>query len=116
MATTISLVYNGISGNRVSYVLNRGMVRDEDNNETNDLIYVPTELQLNEMVFLSNTVNGVTYTPDQQRALFNEYIENDRYLRNRRGQYAERNGSAYCPLRFLRYLSFSMYSLKSARC
>src|SRR5690606_5560799 len=93
MATTISLVYNGQSGNRVSYVLNRGMVRDEDNNETNDLIFVPTELQLNEMVFLSNTVNGVTYTPDQQRALFNEFIENDRYLRNRRGQYAERNGS-----------------------
>ena len=45
------------------------------------------------MTFLSNTVNGVTYTPDQQKAFFNEYIENDDYLRKRRGQYAERNGA-----------------------
>jgi hypothetical protein len=46
------------------------------------------------MVFLSNTTpSGVTYTPDQQRALLNEYIENDKYLRKNRGKYAERNGA-----------------------
>jgi hypothetical protein len=93
LGTTISLVYNGQSGNTFSYVLNRGMVRDADNFETNDLIFVPTQAQLASMVFLSNTVNGVTYTPDQQKALFNEYIENDKYLRKRRGLYAERNGA-----------------------
>ena len=93
MATTISLVYNGQSGNRISYVMNRGMVRDEDNNETNDLVYVPTEAELADMIFLSNTVNGVTYTADQQRALYNQFIENDKYLSKRRGDYAERNGA-----------------------
>jgi outer membrane receptor protein involved in Fe transport len=93
LATTVSLVYNAQSGNTFSYVLNRGMVRDADNFETNDLMFIPTTDQLATMTFLSNTVNGVTYTPDQQKAFFNEYIENDDYLRKHRGQYAERNGA-----------------------
>lgn len=93
LATTISLVYNGQSGNTFSYVLNRGMVRDVDNFETNDLLFIPTETQLTNMVFLSNTVGGVTYSPDQQKALFNDYINSDKYLSKRRGQYAERNGA-----------------------
>lgn len=93
MATTISFVYNGQSGNTFSYVLNRGLIRDLDNFETNDLIFVPTAAQLNSMVFLSNTTGGVTYTPQQQRDLFNAYIEGDKHLKNRRGQYAERNGA-----------------------
>ncbi len=93
LATTISFVYNGQSGNTFSYVLNRGMVRDADNFETNDLIFVPTEAQLANMVFLPNSVGNVTYTPDQQRAFFNEFIENDKYLNKQRGKYAERNGA-----------------------
>ncbi|HKZ66425.1 MAG TPA: hypothetical protein VJ111_08730, partial [Chitinophagaceae bacterium] len=97
LATTISLVYNGQSGNTFSYIMNRGMVRDADNFETNDLIYVPTTAELASMVFLPNTVgsgsSSVTYTPDEQRAFFNDYIENDKYLKKTRGQYAERNGA-----------------------
>lgn len=93
LATTISLVYNGQSGNTFSYVLNRGLIRDLDNFETNDLIFVPTKDQLSSMVFLTNTVGGVTYTPQQQRDLFDAFIEKDKYLKNRRGQYAERNGA-----------------------
>lgn len=93
LATTISLVYNGQSGNPYSYVLNRGLIRDLDNFETNDLIFIPTTAQLQQMVFLSNTTGGVTYTPQQQRDLFDAFIEGDKYLRNHRGQYAERNGA-----------------------
>jgi outer membrane receptor for ferrienterochelin and colicin len=93
LATTISLVYNGQSGNTYSYVLNRGLVRDLDNFETNDLIFVPNKNQLNSMVFLSNTTGGVTYTPQQQRDLFDAFIESDKYLKKHRGQYAERNGA-----------------------
>jgi hypothetical protein len=93
LATTVSFVYNGQSGNSYSYVLNRGLIRDLDNNETNDLIFVPTKDQLNSMVFLSNTTGGVTYTPQQQRDLFDAFIESDKYLKKRRGQYAERNGA-----------------------
>jgi outer membrane receptor for ferrienterochelin and colicin len=93
VATTISLVYNGQSGNPYSYVLNRGMVRDVDNNETNDLLYIPTATELQSMIFLSNTVGSTTYTPQQQRDLFETFIQNDKYLRKHRGEYAERNGA-----------------------
>ena len=93
MATTVSFVYNGQSGNTFSYVLNRGLIRDLDNFETNDLIFIPTTDQLNNMVFLSRTTSGVTYTPQQQRDFFNAYIESDKYLKKHRGQYAERNGA-----------------------
>ncbi len=93
MATTVSFVYNGQSGNTFSYVLNRGLIRDLDNFETNDLMFIPTTDQLNNMVFLSRTTSGVTYTPQQQRDFFNAYIESDKYLKKHRGQYAERNGA-----------------------
>ena len=97
MATTVSFVYNGQSGNPYSYVLNRGMVRDLDNNETSDLMFVPTTAQIQSMIFLTNTVgsgsNAVVYTPQQQRDALDAFIESDKHLKNRRGQYSERNGA-----------------------
>lgn len=94
LATTVTLVYTGQSGNPLSYVYGVGsMVRDDGTNGTNDLIYIPTKDDLTTMIFLNNTVSGVTYTPDQQRAALERYIESDRYLRNNRGKFAERNGS-----------------------
>lgn len=93
LATTITLTYNGQSGNPFSYVYTASMVGDRSRGETNDLIYIPTAAELQAQVFLSNTTGGVTYTPDQQKALLEEYIQGDRYLRTHRGQFAERNGS-----------------------
>ncbi len=94
LATTISLVYTGQSGSPISYVYsNNSMVRDDGNTSTNDLIYVPTVADLQAQVFLSNTVSGVTYTPQQQKDALNAYIENDPYLKNRRGQFSERNAA-----------------------
>ncbi|MCM5528878.1 carboxypeptidase regulatory-like domain-containing protein [Parasegetibacter sp. NRK P23] len=87
LATTISLVYNGQSGSPYSYVMSRGMVRDLDNAEDNDLIYVPRNAS--EITFLQNG----TLTPQQQWELFNAFIDGDKYLSKRRGQYAERNGA-----------------------
>lgn len=86
-STTISLVYNGQSGQPFSYVMTRGLVRDYDNSEDNDLIYVPRNQ--GEIVFVQNG----NLSPADQWALFNAYIENDKYLSQRRGQYAERNGA-----------------------
>jgi hypothetical protein len=91
--TTFSLVYNGQSGNPFSYVYTGSMVNDNGPNDNNNVIFVPTEAQLAQMIFLNNSVNSVTYTPDQQRALLNAYINGDKYLRGRRGQYAERNAA-----------------------
>jgi hypothetical protein len=45
------------------------------------------------MIFLSNTISGVTYTPAQQAAALDAYIANDKYLSKNRGKYAERNGA-----------------------
>lgn len=87
LATTVSLVYNGQSGNPFSYVMTRGMVRDNSNFEGNDLIYVPRNASEINLV-----ANG-SISPAAQWTLLNNYIENDSYLKNRRGQYAERNGA-----------------------
>ncbi len=93
MATTISLFYTGQSGAPFSYVYNGSLTRDFATGETNDLLYIPTATELQAMTFLTNTVNGVAYTAQQQKDLFEAYIQNDKYLNKHRGQYAERNGS-----------------------
>jgi hypothetical protein len=96
MATTVSMVFTGQSGTPISYVYgqasgsNPGPVRD-DPSGGNDLIYIPTTSDLQSMTFLNNTVNGVTYTPQQQKDALDFYITNNKYLKNHRGQYAERN-------------------------
>ena len=93
MATTISLFYYGQSGAPFSYVYNGSLTRDFGTSETNDLLYIPTATELQGMTFLTNTVNGVAYSGQQQKGLFEAYIQNDKYLTKHRGQYAERNGS-----------------------
>ncbi|MBL0130663.1 MAG: TonB-dependent receptor [Chitinophagaceae bacterium] len=94
LATTISLIYNGSIAGRFSYVYGGDVNRDGVNN--NDLIYIPKDAtNTSEISFgtANITVNGVTYTPAQQGILFEEYIQQDRYLSKHRGQYAERNGA-----------------------
>jgi hypothetical protein len=94
LATTITLAYTGQSGSPLSYVYGQNsMVRDDGTNGTNDLIYVPTSADIAGMTFLSNTVGTTTYNAQQQKDALDAYIANDPYLKNRRGQYAERNGS-----------------------
>ena len=89
LATTISLVYHGSIDGRFSYVYGADFNRDGVNG--NDLIYIPKNPS--EIDFLSFTYpNGVTYTAQQQKDLFFNYIDQDKYLRNHKGQYAERNG------------------------
>ncbi len=89
MATTVSLVYNGQSGTPFSYVINRGQVRDYDNFETNDLMYIPTTADLGNMIFTDNS----TTTSAEQKAAFDSYIAGDKYLSKHRGEFAERNGA-----------------------
>ena len=62
--------------------------------QINDLIYIPTAA--NAAQFTAFTVGtgatAKTFTPEQQAAAFDAFIENNEYLKSRRGQYAERNG------------------------
>lgn len=93
MSTTVSLVYNGQSGSPYSYVYRNSPVNDQASTETNDLIYIPTQSDLSSMIFLPNTVNGITYNVQQQKDLFEGFIQSDKYLRKNRGKFAERNGA-----------------------
>ncbi len=91
---SFSLVYTGQSGSPVSYVYGgNSMTRDDGNFGGYDLIYIPTQNELANMVFLPNTVDGITYTAPQQKEALEKYIENNVYLQKNRGSYAERNGT-----------------------
>jgi hypothetical protein len=96
-ATTISLFYNGQSGSRFSWVYgNKGNVSGttnyiiNDDNSSNELIFVPKDAsQIN---LIPYTLNGVTVTADQQWKDLEDFINSDKYLKSRKGKYAERNG------------------------
>ena len=92
-ATTITLFYNGQSGEPYSYVYNGGMINDNGSRENYDLIYIPTNNDLTSMKFLPNTVGQVTYSPQQQKDLLSDFIESDKYLSKNRGEFAKRNGA-----------------------
>jgi hypothetical protein len=92
-ATTISLFYNGQSGNPYSYVYNGSMINDNGPRDNFDLIYIPTASDLAAMNFIPNTVGQITYSPQQQKDFLNAFIKNDNYLKKHRGQFSERNGA-----------------------
>jgi outer membrane receptor protein involved in Fe transport len=86
--TSLALFYAGSSGSTFTYVINGDL--NGDGSTGNDLIYIPKNAS--EITFVSLTTGGVTYTPAQQQAAFQSFIDNDKYLSKRRGQYTERNG------------------------
>ena len=90
LATTISVVYNGGIQDRFSYTYTADFNRDGTNF---DLIYIPKNPSEIDFVAYPSPVNGVNYTAQQQSDLFFAYIEQDKYLKKRKGMYAERNGA-----------------------
>ncbi len=84
-ATTITLFYEGISGQPYSYIYNDNGNLSNDDTQEQSLIYVPADR--NDIIL----VDQGTRTADQQWTELNAFIENDPYLSTRRGQYAERN-------------------------
>jgi Carboxypeptidase regulatory-like domain len=91
LATTISVFYDGESAGRFSYTY--GGDFNNDGQVGNDLIYIPKDPS--QITFSSSTYNGVTYSAQEQSDIFFKYIEQDKYLRKHKGQYAERNGGKY---------------------
>ncbi|UZR95558.1 TonB-dependent receptor [Chondrinema litorale] len=93
-ATTISLFYNGQSGQPYSYVYNdEGTLTNESNGgSATNLVYVPENQ--GEILLIDQVVDGnVVKTAAQQWAELDAFIANDEYLSSRRGDYAERNMS-----------------------
>ena len=99
--STFSIIYDGYqngflgaySFNRYSYIFNNCI--NGDKWAPGNLIYVPASREeLNGWDFADNgEVNGETYTANMQRDDFWAYIQQDDYLKDRLGQYAERGGA-----------------------
>jgi hypothetical protein len=92
LGTTISLFYEGSHQGRFSYLYGTDINRD---GQVNDLIYIPRDAS--EITFAPLTIgtgaSAVTYSAQDQSNRFFAYIDQDKYLRKRKGQYAERNGA-----------------------
>mgnify|MGYP003582754146 CR=1 FL=1 len=100
-ATSINLGYIGEQSGPFSYSYGGDMNGDRVNN--NDLIFVPlkaSDIQFSSIIAsdLNSALRGtpagnvIVYTPAQQVSAFDQYINQDKYLSTRRGQYVERNG------------------------
>jgi hypothetical protein len=80
-ATTIATFFEYAQGGRFNYIYGGDI--NNDGSPTNDLIYVPTSAEINSM----------TFAEANQGAAFDAFIAQDKYLSDRRGQYAERYGA-----------------------
>ncbi len=90
--TSITLLYEGVKGSAYSYVIGGRNARNT-NNETGStsanrsLIYIPANQ--NEITLVEK--DGLS--PQQQWNLLNDFIEDDTYLSENRGGYAEKNSN-----------------------
>jgi hypothetical protein len=63
----------------------------------NDLIYIPRDTSEMNFKPINNSAGVTLFTPAQQAAAFDAYIQQDEYLRSHRGEYAQR-GAVFYPL------------------
>ena len=82
-ATTVSLTYEGQSGQRYCYTMNETADFNGDGTQGNSLLYVPTTAEVGQM----------NWTDPADAAKFENYIRQDAYLNSRRGQWTERYGA-----------------------
>jgi len=80
-STAISSFMEFAQGGRFSYTYGGDINADGSN--LNDLIYVPTESEVGQMNF----------SQAGQAEAFNDFIAQDKYLKGKRGEYAERYGA-----------------------
>jgi hypothetical protein len=105
-ATTVSLFWDGSTIGNASYTFSGDL--NGDGGFSNDLIYIPRDVSEMNFEQYSVTISGVTttFTPEQQAAAWNAYIEQDKYLSANRGKYAERGG-VFLPMVFRADLSIA---------
>ncbi|SDK65049.1 Carboxypeptidase regulatory-like domain-containing protein [Catalinimonas alkaloidigena] len=84
--TTISLFYNGGEAGRFSYTYS-----GDFGDNAQRLIYVPRDAS--EINFQEFTSGDETYTPQEQADLFFNYVDQDDYLSQKRGEVVDRNGA-----------------------
>lgn len=82
--TTVGLIYTGTSGSPYSLYYYGDLNQDGSNG--NDLMFIPTDEQIDKMQFKANK----NYTADEQKENFREWIANDGYMSKHRGEYFKR--------------------------
>jgi hypothetical protein len=85
MATTVSAFFQAAKGGRFSYTYSGDINGDGSGN--NDLMFTPTDAQLDQMTFSGTAAEGAT-----QKAAFKAYINQDKYLSANRGAVVEKYG------------------------
>ena len=89
-STSITAVYTAQSGSPFTYTYIGDINRDGSPN--NDLVYVPRNQSESNLADIKNSSGTVVTTAATQWQQLDNYINNDNYLKSRRGSYAERNG------------------------
>ncbi|MGI4022423.1 MAG: carboxypeptidase regulatory-like domain-containing protein [Janthinobacterium lividum] len=96
-ATTLGVFYQGQAGGSspISYTYNGDLNGDGN---SSDLMFIPKRASDLTFTSYTATANNVlyTYTPQQQAAALEEFINNTPYLKKHRGEYAQRN-AAFLP-------------------
>jgi len=93
LGTSVSLVYQGSSQGRLDYIYSNDM--NGDGNAA-DLMYIPKDES--EIIFdpitkkLADGTFETIFTSEEQNAAFWAYVDQDEYLSENKGQYAERYG------------------------
>ncbi len=82
-ATTVSTFFQYVKGGRYSYTYSGDINNDGSGN--NDLIYIPTDAQIDQMAFAGANAAA-------QRTAFKAFIAQDDYLAENRGKVAEKYG------------------------
>jgi hypothetical protein len=88
MATTVSVFYNGQSGEPFSFIVSGDL--NGDGSTFNDLAYIPK--QKGEILLTPSSITD-TRTPDEIWSQLNAFIDRDPYLKDHRGEYAARNAA-----------------------
>ena len=107
--TGLSLFWEGRTAGNASYVYGGDM--NGDGGTSNDLLYIPADAsemsfeQYTQTVGSGASARSFTYTAQQQAAAWEAFIQQDRYLRENRGGYAQR-GAVFLPM--LHRMDFSI--------
>ncbi|MEX6687586.1 carboxypeptidase regulatory-like domain-containing protein [Danxiaibacter flavus] len=101
--TSLGLVYNGYSGQTLSYVYFGDLNGDDGTTKTSvntsnsaDLMYMPTSSADFAPLYTFDSkgnVTGIKYSPEQQYAGFQEYMNSTQYTKDHIGKNTARNGA-----------------------
>ncbi len=88
--TTIGLIYSGNSGSPFNVYVNGDVNGD---NGYNDLMYIPTDSEIDAMLAAGMFNPTSAYTAEQQASNLKEWLANEYYLQDHRGEFYERNAA-----------------------